>query len=338
MALRIIKPGRYASIQDMGRWGHQQEGVPVSGAMDRYALQVANLLCGNAPDLPALEMAWHGLQAVTETDLVLSYCGGGAVLELSGRQLPPWRPLYIPAFSVLSFLASESGMYTCLAIGGGFEARMDLGSASTFPASGLGGIEGRAVRAGDLLLQMPGVSERTRNLLDQMRGQAGGFFYPAWSFDPARDREQGEPFRLIRGPEFDWFDRHAQDALLNNSVRISPRSNRMATRLDGIGLHRVIPRELRSTAVCRGTMQVMHDGTPLVLMADAQTIGGYPRIAQLAAVDLDRFAQRRPGTSIRFQWISPGEAEALYLARETKTRQVFQAIGWKLDALPGGQL
>ncbi len=337
MALRIIKPGRYASIQDMGRWGHQQEGVPVSGAMDRYALQAANLLCGNAPDLPALEMAWHGLQAVAETDLIAAYCGGGAALELAGRLLPPWRPLYIPAFSVLSFVAAQSGMYTCLAVGGGFEARMDLGSASTFSTSGLGGIEGRPLRAGDFLRQVPAISARTQHLLRHMREQAGTAVYPAWSFDPAREREQGEPFRLIQGPEFDWFDPASRDALMNSTTRISPRSNRMATRLEGIGLHRVSMRELRSTAVCRGTMQVMHDGTPVVLMADAQTIGGYPRIAQMAAVDLDRFAQRRPGTGIRFQWISPAEAEALYLAKEIKTRQAFQAIGWKLDALPGGQ-
>lgn len=337
MALRIIKPGRYASIQDMGRWGHQQEGVPVSGAMDRYALQVANLLCGNAPGLPVLEMAWHGLQAVAETDLVMAYCGGGAALEWSGRRLPPWRPLYIPAFSVLSFVAAECGMYTCVAIGGGFEARMDLGSASTFCTSGLGGIEGRVLRTGDFLTQMPGISERTLNLLGHLRGHGGTLVYPPWSFDPAREREQGEPFRLIQGPEFNWFDSPSQEALLDTSYRVSPRSNRMATRLEGIGLHRVRPRELRSTAVCRGTMQVMHDGTPLVLMADAQTIGGYPRIAQMAAVDLDRFAQRRPGTDIRFQWISPSEAEALYLAKELKTRQVFQAIGWKLDALSGGR-
>jgi antagonist of KipI len=334
MALRIIKTGLYASLQDQGRCGYQQEGVPVSGAMDRYAMRVANLLCGNEPGLPVLEIAWHGMQCIAETDLVVAYCGGGAVLEVAGRLLPAGRPLWIPAFSMLNFIAAGAGLYNCLAVGGGFQARMDLGSASTFVPSGLGGIEGRALRSGDLLQVMPGISERTDKLLRFLRHR-GGPPFPAWSFDPARERDMNEPLRLTMGPEFDWFDTASQDALLHSFARISPRSNRMATRLDGLALNRVRPGELLSTAVCRGTIQVLHDGTPLVLMADAQTTGGYPRIAQVAAVDLDRFAQRRPGGSARFRMISPAEAETLYLTREKKIRQVDQAIQWKLDALPG---
>lgn len=335
MALRIIKPGFYASIQDAGRWGHQQEGVPVSGAMDRYALRVANQLCGNAPDLPVLEFAWHGLQAIAETDLLMAYCGGGAILEVSGRFLPPGRPMWIPAFSLLSFVASNTGMYCCLAVGGGFQARMDLGSASTFVPSGLGGVDGRVLRSGDLLQASAAVSERTAKLLRDLPKPGDGPAYPAWSFDPGRERNTNDPFRLTPGPEYDWFDSPSQEAMLNTAVHISPRSNRMATRLDGLKLNRVLTRELLSTAVCRGTVQVMHDGTPLVLMADAQTTGGYPRIAQLAAVDLDRFAQCRPGTAVHFRMISAEEAETLYLAREKQVRQVDQAIQWKLDALPG---
>ena len=332
MALRIIKPGFLSSIQDGGRWGHQQEGVPVGGAMDRYAMRVANLLCGNAPDLPILEMAWHGLQCITETDLVVAYCGGGATLEMAGQRMPAGRPLWIPAFSLLTFVASDRGVYTCLAVAGGFSARIDLGSASTFIASRLGGIEGRALRSGDFL-QVSGVRSASTNAqLFHLTKARVGPAYPAWSFDPDRERDMDEPFRLTSGPEFDWFDTLSQEALTHHAVRISPRSNRMATRLDGLSLNRVRTGELLSTAVCRGTMQVMHDGSALVLMADAQTTGGYPRIAQVAAVDLDRFAQHRLGSVVRFRMISPEEAETLYLARERMIRQVEQSIRWRLDA------
>jgi antagonist of KipI len=335
MALRIIKPGLQASIQDAGRWGHQQDGVPVSGAMDRYAMRVANLLCGNDADLPVLEIAWHGLQLIAESEILIAYAGGGAALDFAGQSLPAGRPLLVPAFSLLTFTPSPTGLYTYLAVGGGFQAHVHLGSASTFIPSALGGLEGRALRSGDVLQVMSMVPEREKKLAHRLRGTVNGVAFPSWSFDLSREPYQNTEVRLTRGPEWDWFDGLAQAALLADDLCISPKSNRMATRLDGLSLARVRQDELLSSAVCRGTMQVMHDGSPLVLMADAQTTGGYPRIAQVAAADLDRFAQARPGSLARFRMISATEAENVYLARESMIRQAERAIVWKLDSWIG---
>lgn len=335
MALRIIKPGLQASIQDAGRWGHQQDGVPVSGAMDRYAMRVANLLCGNDPDLPVLEIAWHGLQLIAESDILIAYAGGGAALDIAGQSLPAGRPLLVPAFSLLTFTPSPTGLYTYLAIGGGFQASVHLGSASTFIPSALGGLEGRALRSGDVLQVMSMLPERTDKLAHRLRGTANGVAFPSWSFDLGRAPDPKTEVRLTWGPEWDWFDGLAQAALLADDLCISPKSNRMATRLDGLSLARVRQDELLSSAVCRGTMQVMHDGSPLVLMADAQTTGGYPRIAQVAAADLDRFAQARPGSLARFRMISATEAENVYLTRESIIRQAERAIMRKLDSWIG---
>jgi antagonist of KipI len=326
MGLRILKPGVLSTIQDLGRWGYQAAGVPVSGAMDRYSMQLANMLCGNPPGLPVIETAWHGAQFLAESDLLLSCCGGGASLHVNGVAVPHDRPVFIPAYSLLTLDPTRRGFYTYLAVAGGFRAGQVMGSASTYTPSKLGGIGGNALQAGLMLdagMDKTGLSLRIEASLQQEPGLVS---YPAWGIGQDAVSIDNTVIRATEGPEYHWFDPAAADAFWQSFFTLSVRSNRMGSRLEGHRIQATAAGELLSTAVTRGTVQVTLDGTPVVLMADAQTTGGYPRIAQVAAVDIPQLVQLRPGEGFRFSRISGEQAEELYLEQETKLRQVQRNI------------
>lgn len=331
MAIRIIKPGMQTTVQDLGRWGYQGEGIPLAGAMDLYSLRLANLLCGNAPTEAVLEIAWHGFQCVTESPVLLACAGHGARLFINDTAFPYGRPIRVPAYSLLRFEASDTGVYSYLALAGGVDLERWKGSYSTYLPAGLGGWQGRSLRENDLLALGHRTTARgmalAKALDDGLPGMARS---TTWGVD-LRDSLPATRFRVMEGPELDWFTEAARQRFWTDNYRVSQRSNRMAMQLEGPSLPLVEPRELLSTAVCRGTVQVTHEGSPLVLMADAQTTGGYPRIAQVAAADADRFAQVRPGTRVAFEPISPEEAEAVYLARERDLSRIEQALAIRFD-------
>lgn len=327
MHIQFIKPGLLSTIQDLGRLHHLSDAVPVSGAMDTLACRIANLVLGNPENATVIEFTFHGAVFLAETDLLISYSGEGATLNLGDMPLARDRPLIIPAKSVLSF-SKNSGSRTYLAVAGGWQAADVLGSKSTYIPACFGGMDGRSLKTGDLLQSNSELSPLTRNLLHSL--QAGKTRQTKWSV--ARSlfiKPELNTIRIIPGREFTWFPAGAILSLLSASFTVGNRSDRMAFQLEGDFPICAKKREMPSAAVTQGTIQASGDGKLMLLMADAQVTGGYPRIAQVAAVDLSLCAQLKPGDQIFFKEISRREAERLYIQRENHIIQLKATLAEK---------
>jgi KipI family sensor histidine kinase inhibitor len=292
VGVRVLRAGAMTTVQDLGRVGHRAEGIPLSGAVDSVALRVANWLVGNSGNAAALEFTMIGTELEFTADVLIAL--GGATF--SG--FPSWQPVHVTAGTRLKFGNAVNGCRGYLAVAGGFKVEKVLGSSSTCLRAGFGGFAGRPLRDGDGLCW----DGHSRQLV-------GG-----WRIDE-RVLPQYSPapiVRVVRGEHADGF----LEELLSTEVTVTPRSDRMGLRLTGgSGQVRKID-ELISTAVAPGTIQMPPDGQPILLLADAQTIGGYPQIAHVIAVDLPLVAQLKPGDRFRFREVSLQEAQRLLGARE----------------------
>lgn len=292
MEIRVNRAGMQTSVQDGGRRGYRSDGVPLSGAMDPFALRMANLLVGNAEDAAVLELTLLGpeLEFSEETIVAMTGADFGVV--------PRWQPVRIPARTSLKLSAAAEGCRGYLAIAGGFDVPAVLGSASTYLRGGLGGYGGRALRDGDVL-RAPTL---TRRMADHWRIDRR--ILPGYSAMPE--------VRVLRGAQASEFGR----TFFDSPFKVTAQSDRMGIRLKGPTLVRHSTVELRSTSVVPGTVQVPPDGQPIVLMADAQTIGGYPQLAHVISVDLPVVAQLRPGDLMTFVEVTMEYAHEQALERE----------------------
>jgi antagonist of KipI len=308
--VRVLKPGLLSSLQDMGRHGHAALGIGRAGAMDPPALRLANALVGNAGDEAAIESTLIGPTLRFETAALIALTGARMVAQLDGQALPMWRPLQVPAGSVLMLGHADRGCRSYLAVGGGFAVAPVLGSRS----SDLHAHLGRALQADDILPL--GAVSRAR--------PSASIRQSSWSLDPRPwfDFHQ-RPLALLRGSHWSQLDPSSQDALANHPFVLSRDSNRTGGRLDGHILKLREPRELISEATLPGTVQLPPSGQPIVLLAEAPVTGGYPRIGQVAAVDLPRLAQRRPGDVVCFEMIDMNEA---LTRREHQQRQLARML------------
>ena len=295
--LRVRKPGLHSTVQDLGRYGYQRSGVPVAGALDRDSLQLANALVGNPPGAPALEILGQGPTLEVEADSARVALAGSSVglelLQAEPQRLPSWRSLRLRRGDVLRVgtLADTACCY--LAVEGGFDVPSCLGSAATYARAGLGGLEGRMLLVGDVLpLAVVGVEEREELRL-------------------AREPDLGlpRPVRVILGPQADAFTEAAVETLLSEEFTVSKDVDRMGMRLDGPRLGHAGDFNTVSDGIATGAIQVPGSGQPIVLLADRQTTGGYPKIATVASVDVPVLARRSTGTPVRFQRVEVAEAE-----------------------------
>ncbi|MGI4834245.1 MAG: biotin-dependent carboxyltransferase family protein [Janthinobacterium lividum] len=325
MSLRLERPGLQTTVQDLGRAGYQAAGVPVGGALDALALRVANLLVGNAEGEAGLEITLLGPTICFEQAHLLALTGADLSATLDGRPVPRYRLVAVRAGAHLAFGAARAGCRAYLALAGGLGLPPVLGSCATLLRAGLGGLHGRALLAGDAL-PAPGPSGLGAALWAKLAvGFQGGSYAAApWLPVPAvRPLLPPSPvLRALRGPEYDEFAPASQQAFWHEPFTITPAADRMGYRLAGPALSRPAGRELLSSAVAPGTVQVPPGGQPLVLLADCQTTGGYPRLAHVVAPDLAQLAQARPGAALRFAEVSLAEAHALYLAQEARVRQL----------------
>ena len=309
-ALKVVVPGMHTSIQDLGRYGHQAFGVPVSGALDLVNHRLANRIAGNADDAPTLEILFQGptLEVMAESARV-AVAGGGAEIELMGDHpscLGGWRSASLRRGQ--RFRVSKLGEAACcyLAVEGGFEVERCLGSASTYARGGFGGLEGRALRAGDLVpLARERASERAE------RGLAE---------PPPAGREQ--PIRIVFGPQQDHFTEVALERLVSEQFAVSKHADRMGMRLDGPPLAHRDGYNIVSDGIATGAIQVPGSGQPILLLADHQTTGGYPKIATVISADIPVVARRKPGDIVRFSAVDVAEAERLCREQEA----AFQAL------------
>lgn len=314
MEMRIIRPGPLTTVQDLGRRGQRRAGVPLGGAMDAVALRVANAIVGNHEGAAALEFTLMGPELEFSTDALVAL--GGAECE----GLPTWQCRVVKANERLKIGACVRGCRGYLAVAGGIDVAPVLGSRSTFLRAEFGGLAGRALREGDGLRVGAAAGGAVERI--QTKGSR------SWRIDPrVLPGYSAEPtLRVILGAQADDFD----GGWLEKAFQVSPQSDRMGLRLIGEALQRTAVDELLSSAVAPGTVQVPPDGQPLVLMADAQTIGGYPQLAHVITVDLPLVAQVRPGDRVRFVEIALDEAHKLLIARERSLAMLHEGLAQKL--------
>jgi antagonist of KipI len=286
-----LRPGLLSTVQDRGRHGLQHVGLCPGGAMDPVALALANTMVGNEPDEAALEITVIGPELQFEHDTLVAVCGA----EFKGG-FPHNRPVLAPAGSRFNVGRAVRGARAYLAVAGGFDMAPVLGSRSTFLPGRFGGFQGRALKHGDVLPLRNARESEKFNSLKRRKGNS-----VAWSAPPLTLPDR-EPIliHVIEGQHFGLFDAASQRALFDAVWKIAPDSNRMGFRLVGPALQRSEADEILSAPTGLGTLQVPANGTPIALMADHQTTGGYPRIAEIASADVPRLAQLAPGGTVHF--------------------------------------
>ncbi len=305
MSFTIIKSGIHSTIQDRGRYGFQKYGVPISGAMDPASAQLANLICGNEEHEGVIEFMLHDAKLFFNEPAFISICGSGAHVEINNEAAPFNRLLFVEAFSTLIWKPSAIGCYSYMAISGGLNIQKIMNSVSTFTPSRLGGLKGEALKSSDLIPFKSSISSAStvKNFTKK-----NGFFFSKWSF-PIEEYRSNISIQFIKGPEWSLFSKDDQLRFSTEPFTVSSEVNRMGYRLSGQLQHTEKKPELISSAVTKGIIQVTHEGQPIILMADAQTTGGYPRIARVCPTDLPALAQSRPGRTIRFKEISEDQSK-----------------------------
>lgn len=307
-ALLIVKPGLLTTVQDLGRYGYQATGVPVAGPMDAFSHRLANQLAGNEPEAATLEITLIGPEMIVEADTTMAISGAHFEVACDDRPVAMGASFEVRAGQRLKFGRIIEGARAYLAMAGGVQTPPVLGSRATHLVSHMGGHEGRALVAGDRvpIAAVPGPRPQRK---------AVGLTLPS---------KRRALLRVVPGPQDDWFDADALKTIAGVSFRVSPRSNRMGYRLEGPPLARVREGELISEPVGIGAIQVPSAGEPILLMADRQTAGGYPKIGHVISADLPLAGQLAPGDFIEFLICSRQEAVAALIARE---RQLLRYAG-----------
>lgn len=315
MSLSVLKPGLLTTVQDQGRPGYQRHGIVVGGAVDAFAARVANLAVGNEDGAAVLEMALVGPELKAGQDLLVALCGADFAFQVGGREAPRDRPVAVRRGEVLSFGPARTGARAWLAVAGGIDVPVVLGSRATYVRGRIGGHEGRPLVAGDVVRTSQPGTWATQLWLKLV---AEGGRSPAWSIRPETlgRVSGGATVRATRGPEWDHFTAEAQAAIFGADYEVTRDIDRMGMRLTGPALHLKEAREEISAAVNVGVVQVPGSGQPIVLLVGRQSVGGYARIAAAATVDLGKLAQFRPGDRVRFEEIGLAQAHELLLARE----------------------
>jgi antagonist of KipI len=330
MTLRVLRPGILMTVQDEGRHGYQHLGLCPGGAMDPVALALANALVGNGVEEAALEITVLGPDLEFAQDTLVALCG--AEFEAS---LPLNRPVLVEADKHVHIGRALRGARGYLAIAGGFALEPVLGSRSTYLPGRFGGYEGRTLRRGDRLPLQQNVAELSKERFARLKGRNGRSV--RWWAPPltAPDRE---PILLhvIEGEHYGRFDSTAQRAFLDTVWSITADSNRMGFRLGGVPLARTAAAdgsdEILSGPTCLGSVQVPANGQPIVLMADHQTTGGYPRIAEIVWADVPRLAQLAPGGKLHFARCNLEIASQLRKAMRERLDSALHGIAWEYGA------
>ena len=303
----VSRAGFLTSVQDLGRTGFRQFGVSTSGALDPFALRVANLLVGNDECAAGLEITLGGLQLRFEDERIVAWCGGEFDVQIGSRTFPAGHVAHLERGDELNFRRAEIGCRCWLAISGGIDVPIVLGSRSTDLRANFGGIEGRALRDGDVLplRTWPGSPAPATGI-------------SSWTapHDWTSPASRHPNLRFVRGVDWTRFNASTLQRLTSEPFAVSPDSDRMGVRLDGPELKRVDETDLISEAVAPGTIQVPPNGKPILLLGDCQTIGGYPKIAHMITVDLGVAAQLRAGDGVRFSEVSLQDAHRLLMERE----------------------
>lgn len=289
---QVDKVGLQTTFQDLGRFGYQKYGVPVSGAMDRFSLQVSNLLVGNARGEAGMEITMVGPDLVAQSTMVVALCGADLSPEIDGVPAPMWKSFRLKEGEHLAFGAPKSGLRTYLAVNGGFDIPIVMNSKSTYTKAGLG----KEIRKGETLYGHSGNAEPGLGLKQ--------------SEIPVYEKEI--ELRVVQGPQTDRFTEEGLKNFFARVYTVSPQADRMGYRLEGEVVTHRDGADIWTDAIPFGGVQVPADGKPILLMADRQTTGGYTRIGTVISVDLPKVAQLAPGGTIHFCEATVEKAQALF--------------------------
>ncbi len=307
--IEVIAGGIGNSIQDEGRFGFRHMGITVSGCLDPLLSRCANALLGNAPDCACIEIRAVGPTLRVKRGCVrLALAGeiGAKLRRIDGtlREMSAWTSFTLDSQEVLEIATLPDGGSAYLAVSGGIDSPLQLGSRSTYQRAVMGGIDGKPIVTGNLL---PCATQRHRQYRECQAA--------AWS--------QGEgPIRVVLGPQVDHFTPEAVRQFLASEYRVTPQTDRMGMRLEGVQLAHASAQaaDIVSDGVTPGAIQVPGNGQPIILLVDCQTVGGYPKIATVIGADLPRLGQLKPGECIRFAAVSGAEARQALLVREAQWR------------------
>lgn len=302
MKLTILSPGPLTTVQDSGRFGALGKGFSPGGAMDMDAMTVANLLVGNAPGVGVLEMTMLGITARFDCETVIALTGADMSTRLNDEPIARYASIAVHPGDVLTMGAASRGMRAYLAVTGGFDLPLVMGSVSTNLKCALGGFQGRKLKTGD---ELP-------------LNQSGAPFLPR-QVSPQEDYPDCISLRVLLGPQDDAFTQKGIDTFLGCEYTVTDKADRMGIRLSGEIIESKNGVDILSDGIAAGSVQIPASGTPIIMMADRQTTGGYAKIATVISADLSRAAQARPGTRIRFVRIT--EAEAIRLRRDAEKKR-----------------
>ena len=313
-ALEVIDPGLSTTIQDFGRIGFRDVGVPASGPLDRISFRLANAVVGNHSSTTALEILMSGptLKVLSESIRVaLVGCNAGIEIGRDNlRRIPSGRSVRLSRSEVFRVTPLEDSVSAYLAIEGGFQVSPVLGSTSTNVRAAIGGFHGRRLQQGDVLpLRLNSVQSRAEYAI-------------ARSLDLALDR----PVRVVLGPQADYFTEEAIATLLSSEYSVSFESDRMGYRLDGPTLAHAKGYNIVSDGIVSGAIQVPGSGHPIVLMVDNPTTGGYPKIATVISSDVPVIARRRPGRKVRFAAVDIHQAQVARRHEEAAVQRLIQSM------------
>jgi len=309
MSIEVLAPGTQSTLQDRGRAGCRALGVACAGAADRLSHDLANRIVGNEPDAATVEMSWSGPRLHFSRPAVIALCGSGVDARAFDAKVPMWRPVALPAGTELSLGAVRGGARAYLAVAGGIVLASRLGSRSTDVAGGIGPLPGLQLRKGDRLPMGHPSSDRIGSMLAAAtRGSARDASW--WIAAPDHlGGGRSVNLRVLPGSHAIVEGRSTLDALVAATWEVGTEATRMGVRLEGQPLTPVAT-DLVSEPVTIGTVQLPPSGLPIVLGVEAQTIGGYPRIAHVIAADWPRIGQLRPGAQVQFEIVDPATAEA----------------------------
>ena len=327
----MLRPGLLASVQDLGRYGHRQQGICPGGALDALGLTLANRLVGNCDGAAGLELTLGGCEIRFEAPTRIALAGDDFGARLDGAPLWPCWSVPVQAGQVLRLgpaneWSAKTGLRSWLAVAGGVDVPPVIGSRSTDLKAGFGGYLGRALKKGDRLsLGAPS--------LDAARQARRAFGLRPLDWE--QDADGAVVLRVMPGPEFEQFTLAARDQLWSAAWRITPQSNRMGDRLEGPELKRKRNADMLSSAVIPGTIQVPPSGQPIILMGDAQTTGGYPRIGAVIRADLWKLARAPLNGRLRLAEVDAAAALQAWAEQRHYLVQVGQSLaaaGWPMPA------
>jgi KipI family sensor histidine kinase inhibitor len=299
-SVTILRPGLFTTIQDEGRWGHQASGVPVSGPMDRVSHRVANALVGNESTAALLEATLSGPEIRIDNGAVIAVTGANLGARLDAEEVPLHRPIRCRPGAVLRFGERRAGARAYIAFSGGLTVPAVLGSRATHTHCGLGGVNGRPVVAGD---RLPLGDERTVSASRVISV-------------PNPRVDGGAKLRVLPGPQLDSFPAAALETLQRTRFTVTSQSDRMGYRLTGGTIPRIEGHEMISDVTFAGALQIPPSGSPILLMSDRQTTGGYPQLATVITADLPTAGQLAPGDWIEFEVCTRHQALSALIAQE----------------------